>query len=69
LLAAVEGVADTGVASVQVTYTAPGFTTGTSATTIRRPAFDLYGIPANTTTLAASSHRFVVSANVSGQRR
>jgi hypothetical protein len=49
----VEGVADTAV--VQVTYTAPGFTTGASATTIRRPAFDLYGIPANTTTLSGST--------------
>jgi len=52
-LQALEGVADTGVAQVQLTFTAPGFTTATQTVTVRRPAFDLYVLPASTTTLSS----------------
>ncbi len=55
VLQAVEGVADTGVVTLELTYEAPGFNTGTSAATIRPPVFDLLGIPANTTTLSGQS--------------
>ncbi|MDH5198415.1 MAG: hypothetical protein OEY20_14330, partial [Gemmatimonadota bacterium] len=51
-LQALEGVADTGVAQVQLTVSAPGFTTATPTVTVRRPAFELYGIPTTTTTLS-----------------
>jgi adhesin/invasin len=52
---ALEGVADTGAATVQITYEATGFTSGSSPTTIRRPVFDLYPIPSATTTLSDST--------------
>jgi hypothetical protein len=52
---ALEGVADTGAATVTITYEAPGFVTGTSGTTVHRPAFDLYPVPASTTTLSPST--------------
>ncbi|KPK01330.1 MAG: hypothetical protein AMS20_13810, partial [Gemmatimonas sp. SG8_28] len=51
-LQALEGVADTGVAQVQLTFSAPGFTTGSQTLTVRRPVFDLYVIPVNTTTFS-----------------
>jgi hypothetical protein len=58
-LQALEAVADTGVASVPVTVTAPGFTDGTTTQTLRRPAFDLYGLPSSTTTLSDSAQFYV----------
>jgi hypothetical protein len=54
-LQALEGVADTGVVSAPVSVTATGFTNAVATNSIRRPVFDLYGIPANTTTLSDST--------------
>jgi hypothetical protein len=51
-LQALEGVADTGVAQVQLTFAAPGFTAGSQTLTVRRPVFDLYPIPTNLTTFS-----------------
>jgi hypothetical protein len=50
---ALEGVTDS--VTLDITYEAPGFTTDTSTTTIRRPVFDLYPIPTTTTTLSDSA--------------
>jgi Bacterial Ig-like domain (group 1) len=58
-LQAIEGVADTGVAQVQVTYSAPGFTTATQTHTIRPPVLDVYNVPANTTTLSSDAPFYV----------
>jgi hypothetical protein len=52
---AMDGVADTGVASVAVTVTATGFTPGSATHVIRPAVFDLYGVPATTTTLSDST--------------
>ncbi len=65
-LQALEGVADTGVAGVQVTARAPGFTSGAATTTIRRPAFDLYPLPSTTTTLSDSTPFFAYVGYGSG---
>ncbi|HEX9728792.1 MAG TPA: hypothetical protein VGA37_09840 [Gemmatimonadales bacterium] len=50
----VEGIADTGTASVTFTYSAAGFTTATSTKTILRPAVDLAGVIGATTSLSPS---------------
>jgi hypothetical protein len=54
-LQALEGVTDTSGVQVQVSYSAPGFNPATQTHTVRPPAFDLYPIPANTTTLSDST--------------
>jgi hypothetical protein len=54
-LQALEGVTDTNGVQVQVTYAATGFNPTTQTHTVRPAAFDLYPIPANTTTLSDSA--------------
>jgi hypothetical protein len=48
-----EGVVDS--AKVQLTFEAPGFTSGAQTVTVRPAAFDLYPIPSTTTTLSDST--------------
>jgi hypothetical protein len=54
-LQALEGVTDTNGVLVQVTYSAPGFNLGSQNHRIQPAAFDLYPVPANTTTLSDST--------------
>jgi hypothetical protein len=56
---ALEGVADTGVVTVPITVTAPGFTGAAQSHLVRRPVFDIYGLPASTTTLSDSAPIYV----------
>jgi hypothetical protein len=54
-LQALDHVADAGPVGVQLTARAQGFTPGAATTTIRPAVFDVYGIPATTTTLSDST--------------